>query len=1369
MERARVVGVTGLGGPGSGYAVGGRLVLTSAHVVARAGERVQVFRPGGAGRVGGRVVWCGTPGGRDDAALVLLDDDSAWQAPGAVVRWGRMATDKPGTGCRTWGVPDVAQRAGQPVEAAQLAGTVNPGTGFAGNQYVMDLLQHPPQWSEEGTSPWGGMSGAAVFCDRMLAGVVASDREHSGHGQLNVVPAYVLHHDPAFRAALAEHGAGASGLEAVELQYLAEVEPAGRGEAPGSPAALLQASRQTVPFHGRQGLLASLRDWCGRDGFGAWLLHGPGGQGKTRLAHHLAALLAADGWAVLWPRADATAAELRELREVVKPLLVVLDYAEARTGQLTALIVAAAHHPDTTPFKVLLLARTDGDWWTQAKSATRLTDNYLDGAPSMLLEPLEQDPGPRPQAYRTAARALADALPDVKGMAGHDWRSAADTLPTPGLDHDAFANALTLQMTALADLLDTTTPAGPGTPPVPAEQVHGVEDRLLGHERRYWQHGATVHGLTPTPSRSTLETALAAAHLVGAADNEHADRTWSRIPALADQPRDRRDAVTAWITALYPATAPGRPWGALQPDRLAERHIGRVLAADPHLAERLIDGTDAAQAAQLLTVYSRAAAHPIFDGRLDTHLTALCVRHHDWLAPHIIATAVQVDHPRPLITALDTLATDPTTALGDLTTLHDRLPHSSRRLACTASQLAEAITNRYRTLVVASPDAYLPDLAGALNNLSNRLAEVGRRAEALAVCEEAARHYRTLVSASPDAYLPDLAMALNNLSVRLGEVGRRAEALAVSEEAGRHYRTLAVASPDAYLPDLARALNNLSNRLGEVGRRAEAMAASEEAVTIRRTLVEASPDAYLPDLAGALNNLSNRLAEVGRWEEALAVCEEAVTIHRTLAVASPDAYLPDLARALNNLSNRLGEVGRRAEGLAASEEAARHYRTLVVASPDAYLPDLAGALNNLSVDLGEVGRWEEALAVCEEAVTIHRTLAVASPDAYLPDLARALNNLSVRLGEVGRREEGLAASEEAVTIRRTLVEVSPDAYLPDLAGALNNLSVRLGAVGRREEGLAVSEEAGRHYRTLAVASPDAYLPNLARALNTLSVRLGEVGRWEEALAVSEEAARHYRTLVEASPDAYLPDLARALNNLSVRLGAVGRREEGLVASEEAARHYRTLVEASPDAYLPDLARALNNLSVDLGEVGRRAEALAVCEEAVRHYRTLVVASPDAYLPNLAGALNNLSVDLGEVGRWEEALAVCEEAARHYRTLVVASPDAYLPDLAMALNNLSVRLGAVGRWAEGLVASEEAARHYRTLVEASPDAYLPDLAGALNNLSVRLAEVGRWAEGLAVSEEAVTIHRPLAEANPERFDAALRKSLEIAALFRSLPE
>ena len=45
----------------------------------------------------------------------------------------------------------------------------------------------------------------------------------------------------------------------------------------------------------------------------------------------------------------------------------------------------------------------------------------------------------------------------------------------------------------------------------------------------------------------------------------------------------------------------------------------------------------------------------------------------------------------------------------------------------------------------------------SLNNLSNRLADLGRREEALAAIQEAAGIYRELAAARPDAFRPDLA------------------------------------------------------------------------------------------------------------------------------------------------------------------------------------------------------------------------------------------------------------------------------------------------------------------------------------------------------------------------------------------------------------------------------------------------------------------------------------------------------------------------------------------------------------------------------------------------------------------------------------
>ncbi|RKM86463.1 hypothetical protein SFRA_033305, partial [Streptomyces xinghaiensis] len=68
-------------------------------------------------------------------------------------------------------------------------------------------------------------------------------------------------------------------------------------------------------------------------------------------------------------------------------------------------------------------------------------------------------------------------------------------------------------------------------------------------------------------------------------------------------------------------------------------------------------------------------------------------------------------------------------------------------------------------------------------NLAIRLSEVGRREEALAPAEEAVRLRRELAEVNPAAYLPNLAGALNNLAIQLSEVGRREEALAPAEEA----------------------------------------------------------------------------------------------------------------------------------------------------------------------------------------------------------------------------------------------------------------------------------------------------------------------------------------------------------------------------------------------------------------------------------------------------------------------------------------------------------------------------------------------------------------------------------------------------------
>ena len=79
----------------------------------------------------------------------------------------------------------------------------------------------------------------------------------------------------------------------------------------------------------------------------------------------------------------------------------------------------------------------------------------------------------------------------------------------------------------------------------------------------------------------------------------------------------------------------------------------------------------------------------------------------------------------------------------------------------------------HRALAAARPDAFTPDLAALAEQ---PVQPAGRpraaREDALAAIDEAVTTYRALAAARPDAFTPDLARSLNNLSNRLADLGR---------------------------------------------------------------------------------------------------------------------------------------------------------------------------------------------------------------------------------------------------------------------------------------------------------------------------------------------------------------------------------------------------------------------------------------------------------------------------------------------------------------------------------------------------------------------------------------------------------------------
>ena len=795
--------------------------------------------------------------------------------------------------------------------------------------------------------------------------------------------------------------------------------------ATGDVARFLRPEEAVVGFRERPEL-AELLDWCAVPGrVAVRLVTASGGAGKTRLALRLGEEMAANGWQPLWVPRGHEGVAAAAVWELGQPAVLVVDYAETREG-LGAMLGDAAGW-DGPDMRILLLARGSGEWWQRlATGAEDRVARLLEAAP-VPLGPLEAPGGPA-ELFSEALTAFAGKL----GVARPDARLVLEG-PEPVV--------LVVHAAALLTVLDHDS--GGQEVRSPGE----VLGRLLAHEARYWARSAAARGLGL--DAVVQRRAVAAGCLIGAASEADAARLMACLPDLADS-GERRGQVARWLHDLYPdnrasEVGPGEWIGPLRPDLIAEHLVVSEFSAQQGLVSGLFAGLEEDRVARALTVLARAArTQPAALTLLRDALTA---------------------HPGELAVPAMSVAVETNPVVGELLSeVLDSRPVSAQvleRIAEVAPYPSFALAP-----VAATALAQLADQAGdagqratRLVNLGTWLADLGRPEEALAAMEEAVTAYRDLARARPDAFLPDLAMALNNQSVRLADLGRREDALAAIEEAVTAYRDLARERPDAFLPDLATSLNNQSLWLAGLGRREDALAAIEEAVTAYRDLARERPDAFLPDLAMALNNQSVRLAGLGRREDALAVIEEAVTAYRDLARERPDAFLPDLATSLNNQSVRLADLGRREDALAAIEEAVTAYRDLARERPDAFLPDLAMALNNQSVRLADLGRREDALAVIEEAVTAYRDLARERPDAFLPDLAMALNNQSVRLADLGRREDALAAIEEAVTIRRDLARSRPGLFGSVFSNSLDHLAELLSAFGRNTEAEAALVEA----------------------------------------------------------------------------------------------------------------------------------------------------------------------------------------------------------------------------------------------------------------------------------------------------------------------
>ncbi|WP_327371745.1 tetratricopeptide repeat protein [Streptomyces sp. NBC_01217] len=917
---------------GTGTVLVGRLVLTAWHVVAdergRPYERVLVRLLGGR-LCAADIVWADPV---LDAALLTVPvpdtgEPDGWQVPDGLVpaRFGRLIGQDVRVACQAAGFPDSLTPTGTYREIDQVDGYINPMAGSRTNQYLITAGHRPDHGRpapDARRAGWQGISGAAVTCGSLITGVVTEDTPGFGSHRLTATPVHVLARQHGFRSLVEQATGRRLVLEPVEMQDA--FTPWYPALAPASPASLLRPEYEIVAFRPRAEL-GTLLDWCGTGPMlSGRLMTGPGGQGKTRLAREVASRLDAEDWAVgqLAQSEHLSAEHLRALASSARPLLLILDYAETRTAFATALINHLALHPSGHPVRVLMLGRTDGDWWQQLRRDVAPTA-ALTPHPLMLPRLEATDGALLVDARDQARRQLAAALARIPGYAaGSGPGGARETVPGDG-------HALTLHMSALAELLTGNGTAG-----------ESPEDVILSHEHSYWSRTAQHHGLGSEQQRLT---ALTTALLTGAATRPRAVDTLALAPGLRDTPEDTRLRLATWIHDLYPPDAPHVYWGSVHPDRLTEHHLARALTHHPELLDAILPHITHDQALHALTVLTRALALPQPTGPLGERLQKLITAHPATLALPAITIAPRAQTPEPLLEALHPVCASP----GLLDELRDQLyaaiPDQTQRLADHALTLAERQVGQYaaaldsrtwwRKLGNRGDTTLSENLARALNSLASRLAELGRSEEALTAGTKAVAIREKLAAARPEEFLPDFAVSLNNLSADLAELGRHEEALEASVRAVEIREELAAARPEVFLPDFAVSLNNLSVGLAELGRREEALEASTRAVEIREGLAAARPEVFLPGLAVSLNNQSNRLAELGRNKEALAAISRAVEIRERLATAYPDAFLPGLALSLSNCAVRQAEMGRRDEALMSATRAVALLKNLAAARP----------------------------------------------------------------------------------------------------------------------------------------------------------------------------------------------------------------------------------------------------------------------------------------------------------------------------------------------------------------------------------------------------------------------------------------------------
>lgn len=850
------------------------------------------------------------------------------------------------------------------------------------------------------------------------------------------------------------------------------------------PSRMLRAQYQIVPFDAerRREEVTKLSAWRDRgEEASALLLHGPGGQGKTRLANHIAESARAAGWQVLQAvsnRAGMPGEELTKAEVITSEkagILLVVDYAERwPLTTLLSLMQDSIFSRGQRPLRILLIARSARTWW---QSVSYKIENELHMHASRIgLSALAQ----QPQDWPLILKAARDAF-----LAAYNLPQPI-TVDIPDLAaNENYQLVLAAHMAALA-LVD----AAVRNEPAPVGNA-AVTEYLLARERTSWidfHEADPIHFSTdPTVMAHTVFTAT----LTRPLPFEEGVTVLQRVGAV--EVGQRVGPVLGDHALCYPPVDPATVLEPLYPDRLGEDFIALsipaqdISALDHHHIPEMSDAWAARSISRLFSIPGNKL--PTW---LSSATSVLIETSRRW--PHVAQ-----GHLYPLVrerpevilgaggSALASFSDLPSVPMEILEDIERLLPEGrSNDLAVGRAVLVERLSNYWLERT-----DNLAERAVIYTKLAEALQDAAIHDKQLIATGEAVKCYQVLVRSDPQGFVIPLAIALDAHGTAQMMNRNVDAAVQFHGEAAAVYQFLYSNQPADFANEFARTLTNLGNSLLRKHRVGDALRAQQEAVRIRKsanTLSKPSPDDV--GMAWALVQLGITLSLHGRRVEALGLLDEAIVIYR------------------NSLAS--GEVG-------------------LEIGTVAHAVEIKGRI------LVMMGRFDEAEQPLRESITMLQPLMEANRSPHRSLLSQALAQLGICLLNLAQAAEGIDALQEAVELYRE--DLFGPRIEPNFVATLSNLGGALTASGSAGEALSILREAVDLSRRLMEQDPheQGLLP---LALLNYSAALMSLKKWEDALPIAQESEVLYRELTTADPEAYAEPWQKARGAVADILAAL---------------------------------------------------------------------------------------------------------------------------------------------------------------------------------------------------------------------------------------